>query len=177
MAYLVLRASLTMNAGTDRSLKDVLRRRVAEGRDRRVFGTWADAGEVDAWMSFAELDAAARGIAARLQSASRAGERALLLYPPGFDYIAAFWGCLYADVIAVPVYPPDPARLDRTLPRLRAIIADAQATVVLTTRPIAQLFRSVAELAPDLRRLTWLTSDDAAAADDWREPRIDEERI
>ena len=64
------------------------------------------------------------------------GERALLIYPPGLDYIAAFFGCLYAGVIAVPAYPPNPAQLKRTLPRLGMIAHDARPSVALT-RPLA----------------------------------------
>jgi acyl-CoA synthetase (AMP-forming)/AMP-acid ligase II len=59
------------------------------------------------------------------------GERILLLYLPGLDFIAAFFGCLVGGAIAVPAYPPDPTRLGRTLPRLEAIAADARATCVL----------------------------------------------
>ena len=59
-----------------------------------------------------------------------------MLYPPGIEFIAAFMGALYAGVIAIPVPPPDQARLKRTLPRLKSIIADAKATVVLATESI-----------------------------------------
>ncbi len=91
-------------------------------------------------------------IAAALQAGSAAGERALLLYPPGLEYIAGFFGCLYAGVIAVPAYPPDPMRLERTLPRLRAIIRDAQARVVLTTSFILGMAEALFEQAPELAR-------------------------
>jgi len=60
----------------------------------------------------------------------------LLLYPPGLDFIAAFFGCLYAGVVAVPVYPPHPSRPEQTLSRLRAIVADAQAALMMTTTKI-----------------------------------------
>ena len=60
-------------------------------------------------LTWGELDRRARAIAAALTEAGAAGERALLLYPPGLDYLAAFFGCLYAGTVAVPVYPP---RLD-----------------------------------------------------------------
>jgi acyl-CoA synthetase (AMP-forming)/AMP-acid ligase II len=151
-----------------RSFKDILRNRAAECPDDPVFGQWGE-GKVDAWISFSQLDTRARAIAARLQTANAAGARVLLLYPPGMEYIAAFYGCLYANVIAVPAYPPDPARLDRTLPRLRAIVADAQATIVLTTRALHAMFASVSEHAPDLARLRWVTSDDAQDAHAWRD--------
>ena len=68
-----------------------------------------------------------------LQRLDARGKRVLLLYPPGLEYIAAFFGCFYAGAVAVPAYPP---RLNRSLDRLQTIIADAQASVVLTTEAI-----------------------------------------
>ena len=85
---------------------------------------WYD-GRVVLW-----LDARARTIAAAL--ADMRGDRALLVYPPGLEYVAALFGCYYAGVVAVPAYPPDPSRLERSLPRLEAIIRDAEPRVVLT---------------------------------------------
>ncbi|RKH60512.1 hypothetical protein D7X96_33470, partial [Corallococcus interemptor] len=76
-----------------------------------------DDGEETTW-SASELDVRARRIASALSERGAAGERVLLLYPPGLDYIAGFFGCLYAGAVAVPAYPPDPMRLERTLPRL-----------------------------------------------------------
>src|SRR5919107_6045400 len=85
----------------------------------------------DSSITYGDLDLEARAVASRLQSAGvAAGERALLLYPPGLPYVAAFFGCLYAGLIAVPAYPP---RLNRPISRLRSMVADSQATVALTT--------------------------------------------
>ncbi|HEV2784624.1 MAG TPA: amino acid adenylation domain-containing protein [Actinophytocola sp.] len=83
-------------------------------------------------VTYAELDGAARRVAAALSARGGAGEPVLLLYPPGRSYVEGFLGCLYAGAIAVPAYPPDPARLERTLPRLRALIADCGARLALT---------------------------------------------
>ena len=82
-----------------------------------------EAGKAD--LNYAHLDDGARTIAALLQDIDAGGARILLLYPPGLDYILAFFGCLYAGAIPVPVYPPDSARLHRTIGRLQSIVADA----------------------------------------------------
>ncbi|MGH8548058.1 MAG: AMP-binding protein [Methylococcales bacterium] len=66
-----------------------------------------------------------------------ARKRALLLYPPGLDYIAAFFGCLYAGVVAVPAYPP----IRQHLLRLQAIIGDAAPATIMTTAELAAKFR------------------------------------
>ncbi|WP_253895921.1 non-ribosomal peptide synthetase, partial [Corallococcus exercitus] len=115
-------------------------------------------GEEIVW-SAADLDVRARRIATALRERGAVGERVLLLYPPGLDYVAGFFGCLYAGAVAVPAYPPDPMRLERTLPRLRAIIQDARASVVLTTSGILELSDFVFEQAPDFRALHWMATD------------------
>ncbi|MEL7409520.1 MAG: fatty acyl-AMP ligase, partial [Cyanobacteria bacterium J06558_2] len=82
-------------------------------------------------LTYGELDRKARAIAAQIQSWR--GERALLLYPSGLEFIAAFFGCMYAGVIAVPVYPP---RRNQKLSRLLSIANNAQAKVAMTTTTI-----------------------------------------
>ena len=61
-------------------------------------------------ISFGELDRRARAIAARLQLELRPGDRALLVYSAGLEFISAFFGCLYAGVVAVPATYPKPKR-------------------------------------------------------------------
>ncbi|TBV09274.1 non-ribosomal peptide synthase/polyketide synthase [Phytopseudomonas dryadis] len=94
-------------------------------------------------LSYGQLDARARAIASALQRHTRAGERALLLLPSGADYVAAFFGCLYAGVIAVPAYPPESTR-PQHLQRLLAIIDDAEPSLILST---AQLLPALRETA------------------------------
>ncbi|MGW4115984.1 SDR family NAD(P)-dependent oxidoreductase [Actinosynnema sp. NPDC004786] len=122
----------------------------------------------------AEFDARVRAIAATLRARVPAGDRALIVCPAGLDYVASFFACLYAQVIAVPVYPPNPSLLQRTLPRLLAVIDDARPSVVLAPGSITAMSESFAEHAPRLRDLIWLTVDDVdpAAAQEWRRPDI-----
>ena len=156
-----------------RSLLTHLAARAQDTPDGRAYGDWG-AHDVDAWITWGELDRRARAIAAELQRVAEPGARVLLLYPPGIEYITAFYGCLAAGAVAVPAYPPDPARLDRTLPRLQSIVHDAQASVVLTTRDIATLFESVAAHVEHLGALRWVATTDLADADAWRPPAVDE---
>jgi 8-amino-7-oxononanoate synthase len=124
-------------------------------------------------VTFGELDRRARAVAAMLQGDSVGQERALLLFPPGIDFVAAFLGCLFGDVIAVPAFPPDPFRMERTLPRLRHIVRDCGARVVLTTEAIARAAASVLPQVPELASMRWIAVDavDQRAADEWRAPR------
>lgn len=142
--------------------------------DARAY-VFLENGETEAAaQTYGEIDQKSRAIAATLQQSVAAGTRALLVYPPGLDFIAAFVGCLYAGVIAVPAYPPQPARLERTLPRLRAIAQDAGIAVVLCTGAIAAMWPALRKDAPELAQVRMLATDgvDLSLADAWREPPI-----
>ena len=71
------------------------------------------------------------------------GQRALLLYPAGLDFIAAFFGCLYAGVVAVPAYPP---RRNRSLSRIEAIADDSEAKIALTTFPVWERVQGLSQI-------------------------------
>jgi acyl-CoA synthetase (AMP-forming)/AMP-acid ligase II len=112
------------------TLVKLLCHRAQNQPNKRAYTFLVD-GEIDEIsLTYAQLDRRVRAIATKLQNISAPGERALLLYPAGLDFIAAFFGCLYAGIMVVPTYPP---RRNRPDPRFQAIVADAQATVVLTT--------------------------------------------
>jgi amino acid adenylation domain-containing protein len=109
--------------------------------------TFLAAGEgEEQHLTYAALDQRASAVAAGLQRLGAEGERVLLLYPPGLDYIVGFLGCLYAGATAVPVYPPRP---NRPMPRLLAIRASAQAKFALA--PGALVPRVGAQLGPEVR--------------------------
>jgi amino acid adenylation domain-containing protein len=107
--------------------------------------------------TYEELARHAWSIAELLHSSDSSGQPVLLLYPPGADFIAAFWGCLWAGVIAVPVYPP---RSNRNLLRLKSVIQDSQARTVLTTGATLAKIRRFAESDAQLRALQYLATDD-----------------
>jgi acyl-CoA synthetase (AMP-forming)/AMP-acid ligase II len=93
---------------------------------------WIEHGEEDKTYTFAELHQRTQDIAALLLEKIPAGGSALLLYPPGTDYVCALYACFQAGIVAVSAPPPQPNRLHRTLPRLEAIAADAEVDAVLT---------------------------------------------
>jgi acyl-CoA synthetase (AMP-forming)/AMP-acid ligase II len=97
-------------------------------------------GDQEQSLTYAELDRMARATAAVLLQLCAPGDRALLLYPPGLDYIVALYGCMYAGVIAVPSYAPRP---NRPMSRLQSILANAEPAVVLTTRAMMDAPKSI----------------------------------
>ena len=158
------------------TLVDLLDWRANEDRDRIAY-RFLYRGETEiANFTYGELELRAKAIASSLQSVVSTGERALLLYPPGIDFVAAFFGCLYAGVIAVPAYPP---RRNQKMSRLEAIVKDASAMVVLTTSSIRSKVESRLADNPDLKALHWLTTDEVEVerASSWHDPDINGEAV
>src|SRR2546430_901332 len=106
------------------TLVELLRWRAFVQPDQKAYTFLID-GEEEHSLTYGELDRQSRAIGGQLQRLDATGERVLLLYPPGLDYIAAFFGCLYAGSIAVTAYPP---HSNRSIRRIESIVADAQAT-------------------------------------------------
>jgi amino acid adenylation domain-containing protein/non-ribosomal peptide synthase protein (TIGR01720 family) len=152
------------------SLNGLLDHRALHQPDQLAYIFLLDGETSEVHLTYRELQRRARGIGAALRFAGAKGERALLLYPPGLDFIEAFFGCLYAGVVAVPAYPPHFAKLNRSLPRLQAIIADAQAAFVLTTSLILERAKLILPEATDLKALRWLATDtvETGIHEDWQ---------
>ena len=157
--------------GASATLVDLLWTRESAGPDDVAFTFLRDEdGRETAW-TLTQLASRARAIAAELRERDLAGERVLILYPSGLEYIAAFFGCLRHGAIAVPAYPPRP---NRPMPRIEAILADSAAKAALTTREILNGIQRNFAAAPALTGLDWLATDelDAAAAGRFRQPEI-----
>ena len=122
--------------------------------------------------SYSRLDMRARAIAAAIQATGQGdGRPVLLMLPPGLEFIAAFFGCLYARAIAVPMTPPGLARMARTFNRLARIVEDSGSRVFITS---ARLRKAVEELAErvhfaDSIRIICLDETDDALSRSWQE--------
>lgn len=157
------------------SLVSMLRHRALHQENCRAYTFLADGESETAAVTYGQLDRHARIIAAALADRGiTPGTRGILLYPPGLDFIAAFFGAIYAGVIAVPCYPPHRLQLARSLPRLTAIAANADPSVVLCTAEVAAQFSWVAHV-PVLHELPWIATDTLGdeAIDTWKEPDVD----
>jgi acyl-CoA synthetase (AMP-forming)/AMP-acid ligase II len=117
-----------------RSLVALLARRAAEQADDRAYVFVSDRGSEEASLTFRQLHDAASALAVRLTAAARPGERAILVFPPGIEFMVAFFGCLMAGIIAVPMMMP---RRNSARDASAAILADCTPTVALTTSAFA----------------------------------------
>ncbi|HZC09855.1 MAG TPA: acyltransferase domain-containing protein, partial [Mycobacterium sp.] len=136
---------------------------VARGEER---------GEQHSRLTYHELDIKARAIASTLQRLGAAGERVLVLCPSGLDFLASFFGCIYAGAVAVPVHPPV---RNRVVDRVASIVANAQAGFVLTTTKLQAELNSAMDDLADGNSLQWCAADAVmpAAATEWVAPDVD----
>src|SRR5258708_4659123 len=129
------------------SLLDLLETRAQADDGKPAYTFLLDGEKEGGTLTFTQLHKKAQTIAAQMVKRSVAGDRALLLYPPGLEFLPAFFGCICANVIAVPAYPP---HRNRNRQRLQAIIRSAQPRFILSTTALLPKIRSGAE---DLGRL------------------------
>lgn len=133
---------------------------------------FTDGEDEETCLTYVELHRRARSVAAKLTELGMTGERALLLYPPGLDFLVAWYGCLMAGAIAVPAYPP---RRNRNVNRIQAISDDARAKVALTEHDVTERSEDLIDEAPHLKRLAWIATDRLPldAGDAFRASQID----
>lgn len=151
------------------TLIDVLQQRAEQNPAFPLYTFLKDGEKDETTLSLHELDALSCAIAQQLTHVAQKGDRALLLYPPGLAFVAAFFGCLYAGVLAVPAYPP---RRNKPDERLLSIVQDAQPTVVLTTAHICSELSLRAAEIPQLQKLNWLATDTLSNGEQYERPNI-----
>ena len=139
------------------TLIDLFESRVATAPDALAYAFVRDDLDVVAELTHAALGARVRSLVAALQQHAAPGDAVLLVYPPGLEFVCAFWACVLAGVVAVPVSSIDAARMASALPRLRAIAADARARLVLCDR---RTLSQVQQAEPDGHdAASWLPTD------------------
>lgn len=164
------------HSSSAKTLVDLLRIRADTSPHAEAYYFLATGKEQASHLTYWELDRRARAIAAYLQSLAYTGERALLLYPPGLEYITAFFGCLYAGVVAVPCYPPSLKRADT---RLQAIAMNAQARCILAPQKLSAYAQQWSIHTPELTGMHWVVTDEIALdeAGRWQQPALDSQTL
>ncbi len=150
-------ASSVSSSPACQTLVEALRTRASETPDRVAFVFLENGEQESARLTFGELDRLAGTTAARLRASAAAGDRALLLYPQGLDFVVGLFACWYADVVAIPTKAPGASRKNA---RLDAIAADAEAAVALSTTAVRERTAARLDEHTPLGRLRWVCSDD-----------------
>jgi acyl-CoA synthetase (AMP-forming)/AMP-acid ligase II len=138
------------------TLPEILRFRAIQTPDQTAFIFLPDGENKEEKITYLELHHTALEIAQRLSEMHMEGERALMLFPPGLEFIKALFGCFYSGVIAVPAYPP---RKNRSLDRIKTLVIDSGASIILSTDDIYQLFERSFSDVTELKQLTWITTN------------------
>ena len=144
----------------------------AEQQPERLAYNFLDGRKLDGReVSYAQLDQQARAIGAALLERGLEGQRAVLLFQPGLEYIFAIMGCWYAGVTAVPIYAP---RLNASYDRVRLVVADAEARVMLATASVLASFEGPEWDSLRQHGLQSLAVDDLAPGVEhaWRMPAV-----
>ncbi|RKN12864.1 fatty acyl-AMP ligase [Streptomyces radicis] len=161
------------------TLIDMCRARAADETDRKYFSFLEHGEEESDFLTPGEVDRLARAIAVTLLEHAPAGSRVLLNYPPGLAFVPAFFGCLYAGMIAVPIPPVEAGRDGAKTSRLEAVTASSEPAVLLSTAAtLAKLEASqaVAEALSGVARLATDTVDPEAGAA-WTAPDVDGDTV
>src|ERR1051325_5842925 len=122
------------NSTSVRNLIDLLRNRAEAKPSERAYVWLIDGEREGAELSRAALEERARSIGIKLNCLTPKPESALLVFPPGLQFIAALFGCWYAGIIAIPAYVP---RSSHDLVRIEGMLKDSGCTVALTLRETA----------------------------------------
>ncbi|MEN8443419.1 MAG: MupA/Atu3671 family FMN-dependent luciferase-like monooxygenase [Cyanobacteria bacterium J06555_13] len=165
-------AGLEEQISSMKNLVDLLRYRSEAQALETAFIFLPEGEREEIAITYRALDEKARAIASTLQAMNASGERVVLLYPPGLDFITAFLGCLYAGAIAVPAYPP---RNNHHNHRLQAIVEDAGAKTALTTTLVFSNLEKKINAEPALAKLSYVSTDeiDSNNASTWQPQAID----
>ncbi|MFV1968725.1 MAG: AMP-binding protein [Pirellulaceae bacterium] len=155
---------------------DLLRGRAEQFGEKCVFSFVRDDGCEEASRSYRALHQRAMSIGAELQSRAAPGEHVLLLYPSGLDFVEAFFGCLYAGVIAVPVSPPHHKRSTSSLEHILNI---SNPSLVLSTAAHREQAQHSYARVPGLIEPSWIDTEECEdeRQDHWCDPRVDGQSI
>lgn len=149
----------------------VLQRQATVLGDKVAFRFISGAGREDVELSYCGLRDRAMAIAAELQSRVDPGARVLLAFPSGLDFVEAFFGCLFAGVVAVPISQPGRRR---PITAVQSICAAAKPALVLGSADREEAGATTAAELSQRLGLTWLASDriPTQRLGDWCEPQV-----
>lgn len=159
------------------NMLEFIRFKVTQNPNKRIITFLPDGESEQHHLSYADIDAQARALAARLQTLAAVGDRAILLYPPGLDMIAAFFGCFYAGIVPIVAEPLHPGRPPDML---LGIVANAQPKLVLTIAGMQAEVQNIFAQYSALRPLPLVATDillQESDPDAWHPPTLSDDAL
>lgn len=138
------------------TLIDLLRHRAEADRDRIAYIYLRDGQNEDTRWTYGEFEGRVIQLARAILNHAEPGDRALICHHPGMEYILSFWACMYAGVVAVPVYPP---RFNQKLERIQTIVSDVGARIALTSTSVLETVRPLFAEFQSLAKIEWIETE------------------
>jgi acyl-CoA synthetase (AMP-forming)/AMP-acid ligase II/acyl carrier protein len=158
------------------NLVDLARWQAEHNPDQKVITFLPDGEETECDLTFRKLDEQARFLAAWIQNQLPAGERAVLLIPPGLDFVTGIYSCLYAGLIAVVISPP---QSNASLANVEVIVDQSQTKLILTTSEYWHSFKDQIRTS-SLSKVKLLFIDQIPAnihLEDWQSPQLSQSSV
>ena len=158
------------------SLIELLQSRATLHPDKVAFTFLPDGGGEGIAVTYGQLNERAMSAAVRFRTVIEPGDRALMLFPSGLEFIYAFFGCLYGGIIAVPAYPP---RRNQNMGRLKSIIEDCDPSLVLTTSKLLTVAEPLFAETEGLDQIPFMgvDLDQPTAVEEWQDPNASEDTL
>lgn len=138
------------------SLNHLLDFRAQEHGDKMLFSFIDRKLQPKKELNYRQFRQSALSIASHLRRHTKVGDRAVLLFPPGLEYVEAYFGCLYAGVIAVPVFPP---QMGRQIKRVMQIVGDSRPSVFMSTGDVFDQVKTMAPQWVESAGGSWMCTD------------------
>ncbi len=155
---------------------EVIKNRTLQKPDHIVFRFLNDGVTESESLTYIELETRSKALGASMQEYGEKGDRVLLLFPAGLDYIASIFSCFYSGFIAVPAYPP---RRNQKIHRLKSIIEDSKAKICILSHKVYETIERNFSEDPDLQNINWIIYEDIKDDNykNFKEPLIKEDDI
>lgn len=116
------------------TIGSILQKRAKQKSSQTAYLFLGDGLQETQRLTYGDLDKKARAVAAYLQSKCALGDRVLLVFPSGLEFITAFFGCMYAGMVAVPAYCHGADDFEKKQDFFKTVAAQASINCVLTDK-------------------------------------------
>ena len=163
-------------ANTFKNLIDLFEFRTQEQADKTLYIFLEDGVQIHSQITYGELRDKAKSVAASLQKTNKEGDRVILLFPNGIDFIVGLFGCILAGMIGIPAYPPRKAQSND---RFFSILRNSGSSLILSTEGISNKVNRQFQDNEDLKKVHFLVYDqlDFNLSDHWVKPDINQDSI
>ncbi|XP_045114740.1 disco-interacting protein 2 homolog A-like isoform X5 [Portunus trituberculatus] len=128
-------------------IADILKWRASTTENHEILTLLNSKGQVATSLTCAQLHKKAERVGCLLLEKGHinTGDHVALIYPPGVDLIAAFYGCLYVGAVPVTIRPPHPQNLQSTVNTVRTVVDVSKSSIILSTLSVIKLLKSKEE--------------------------------